>query len=163
MQSKLTPCTLFAEGDGVVFAPNWSPVIDYSRKIVSVNLPGTTMANYTAHVPTYITEVDAGYQGSIYIAADGDGGDAWETTAALAQSTALGFCTEYVGAGFHCVPYATGTRITFGPLDLAGDADLAVHCNAMPRLDCAAHAAMGCAAGSYYTTHTGSVALETCP
>ncbi len=26
MQIKLTPCTLFAEGNNVVFAPNWSPV-----------------------------------------------------------------------------------------------------------------------------------------
>ncbi len=163
MQTKLTPCTLFAEGNSVVFAPNWSPVIDYSRKVVGTNLPGTTMANYNAHIPTYVTEVGAGYQGSIYVAADGDGGDAWETTAALAQTTALGFCNQYVGAGFRCLPYATNTGITFGPADLAGYSDYAVHCKSMPRLDCAEHAAIGCAAGSYYTTHAGSVALETCP
>jgi hypothetical protein len=138
-------------------------VIDYARKLVSVNLPGTTMANYNAHVPGYLVRVEDGYQGSIYIAADGDGGDAWETTAALAQSTALAYCNQHVGAGFHCLPYATGTRITFGPLDLVGDADLAVHCKAMPRASCAAHAAMGCAAGSYYIAQPGSVALATCP
>ncbi|HEX4456124.1 MAG TPA: S1 family peptidase [Kofleriaceae bacterium] len=163
MQTKLAPCTLFAEGNSVVFAPNWSPVIDYAREIVGTNLPGATMASYTAHVPAYLSGVTAGYQGSIYIAADGDGGDAWETTAALAQSTALGFCNQYVGAGFRCLPYATNNRITFGPADLAGYSDYAVHCKSMPRASCAAHASMGCAAGSYYTVQTGGVALETCP
>jgi len=50
------------------------------------------------------------------------------------------------------------------PTNLAAFATSAVHCKAMPRVDCAAHTAMGCAAaGSYYTTHDGGVALETCP
>ena len=65
--------------------------------------------------------------------------------------------------GFHCFQYATNDTIIFGPANLVGYADRPVHCDSMPRVDCAAHASMGCPAGSYYTTHAGGVTLETCP
>ncbi len=166
MTAVMTPCTLFAEGSAIAFAPattNWTPQIDYSRRTVETDLPGTTAANYTAHIPAYLSGLTSGYQGAIYIAADGDGGDAWETTATAAETTALAYCNDYVTAGFHCFEYASDRTIVMGPANLAAYATTAVHCDSMPRIDCAAHSSMGCAAGSYYTTHAGGVTLETCP
>jgi hypothetical protein len=166
MKATMTPCTLFAEGATIVFDPtttNWAPQIDYSRRTVQIDLPGTTAANYTAHIPAYLTGLAQGYQGSIYIAADGDGGDAWQTNAATADATALGFCNQHVTAGFRCFKYASDRTIVMGPTSLAAYATSAVHCNSMPRVDCAAHKSMGCAAGSHYTTHAGGVTLEACP
>jgi Trypsin len=163
MTAQLTPCTLFAEGTAVVFAPSWTPQINYAQRTVATELPGATAANYNAHIPAYLAGVAGGDPGYIYIAADGDGGDAWETTAAAAASTALGYCNEFVGAGFKCFPYATNDTITFGPANLVGYADKAVHCDSMPRASCAAHSSMGCTGGSYYIAQAGSVTLETCP
>ena len=166
MKAKMTPCTLFAEGATIVFDPattNWAPQIDYARRTVQIDLPGTTAANYASHIPAYLSGLNQGYHGSIYLAADGAGGDAWQTNAALADTAALGFCNQYVTAGFRCFKYASDRSIVMGPTSLAAYATKPVHCDAMPRVDCAAHKSMGCSAGSFYTTHAGGVALEACP
>jgi hypothetical protein len=166
LKATMTPCTLFAQGATIVFDPtttNWAPQIDYSRRTVQIDLPGTTAANYASHIPAYLSGLNQGYHGSIYIAADGDGGDAWQTNAATADTAALGFCNQHVTAGFRCFKYASDRAIVMGPTSLAAYATTAVHCNAMPRVDCAAHKSMGCSAGGHYTTHAGGVNLEACP
>ena len=38
MSAAMTPCTLFAEGATVVFAPNWTPQINYAQRSVATEL-----------------------------------------------------------------------------------------------------------------------------
>lgn len=168
MAATNSPCTMFARGNTVVLDPlamNWSPVIDYTRTTVAPNIPGMTVANYNAHMVPYLAGLAQGYQGVTYIAEDGSGGNSWRTTSTQANSEALAFCNQFVVAPAKCFRYATNHNVSFTPstLDAVHNHSLALHCNAMPRLDCATHARMGChTSGTYYTTHAGGVALETC-
>jgi len=168
MQSINAPCTLFAAGNTVVLDPTsmqWTAAIDYTRTTVQTNVPGMTVANYNAHMAPYLTGVTQGSQGVTYIAEDGDGGNAWTTSQAAADTEALGFCNQTVGAGAKCFRYAINKSVVMSPsnLDAIRNHSLALHCSAMPRQDCATHKAMGCTtSGAYYTTHAGGVRLETC-
>jgi len=168
MQSISAPCTLFASGNTVVLDPavmQWTPAIDYTRTAIQTNVPGMTAANYNAHMTPYLTGVTQGSQGVTYIAEDGDGGNAWTTTQAAADSQALAFCNGTVGAGSKCFRYAIDRSVVMSPsnLDAIRNHSLALHCSAMPRQDCATHKLMGCTtSGMYYTTHAGGVTVEAC-
>jgi hypothetical protein len=168
MMSSTAPCTLFARGNTVVLDPahlRWTPAIDYARTTVQPNPPGMTDANYAAHMVPYLAGVAQGFQGVTYIAWDGNGGNAWTTSAATSEQQARTFCEQHVSANGRCVRYALNRSVILTPHDLAAiqRRGLPYHCGAMPRLDCATHKQMGCTtSGSYYTTHAGGVALETC-
>jgi hypothetical protein len=168
MSSINAPCTLFARGNTVVLDPlamQWTPAIDYTRTTVQPNIPGMTVANYNAHMVPYLAGLAQGFQGVTYIAENGQGGNAWRTTQAQANSEALAFCNQYVGTTGKCFRYATNRSVVMTPnnLDAIRNHSLALHCSAMPRLDCATHERMGChTSGTLYTTHAGGVALETC-
>lgn len=168
MTATNAPCTLYAVGNTVVLDPadmRWTAAIDYTRTRVQTNLPGTTDANWTAHMVPYLAAIARGSKGATYIAEDGSGGNSWQATQSLADSQALAYCRQFVTAPASCFRYAIGASVVMTPnnLNAIRKHSVALHCSAMPRLDCATHELMGCSAsGSYYTTHTGTVALETC-
>jgi hypothetical protein len=161
LTAGLAPCTLFAVGANVVFGPtkpNGAPQIDYARTTLQTNLPGVSDAAFTANVVPYMQGIASGSTGAIFLDDFGDFGTGWSMVAGQGATTAQTGCNQAAGAGT-CFAYATNDTITFTPSDLSAIKiySLETHCKAMPRTDCAAHQAI-----SYYTTRTGSVALETC-
>ncbi len=166
MRAALTPCMLFATANTPVLDVNHVtvvPQIDFARTVVQTNLPGTTDRNFSANIPAYMNDLNSGLSGSIYLAADGAGGTGTAANASSARSTALANCNLRATPGYPCFPYATNRTITYPATELAAfKLSRDVHCLAMPRLDCAAHKAIGCQGGMFYTTHGGSVALEAC-
>jgi hypothetical protein len=164
MQAALTPCLLFATGNTPVLDvshPSFMPLIDFARTTVQINLPGTTDGNFNQFIPSYLNDVNSGLAGAIFLGPRGQGG---AFTGSNASGNALASCTSHLASGDPpCFQYATGRTITFKATGLAAyKTSVDVHCSAMPRVDCAAHKAIGCSAGMLYTTHTGSVALEVC-
>ena len=167
LTAGLAPCTLFAVGANVVFSPtksNGAPQIDYARTTLQTNLAGVSDAAFTANITPYQQAIASGSTGAIFLDDDGDFGTGWSTVAGQGATTAQSGCTQAARTGT-CFSYATNDSITFTPSDLSAIKTYSIetHCKAMPRTDCAAHQAIGCTTtGSYYTTRTGSVALETC-
>lgn len=167
LNASITPCTVFAENSGVVFDPsalNRSPVIDYSRTQLMTNVPGMKDAHFNSVVQPYLANVNgATTRGVIYIAGDGAGGMAYNPNAATAEANALNFCNMNVNAGFTCFRYAIDRNIQNIASQLFAVKNfLAPHCKSVPRANCAAHRAMGCAPGMYYTLNGALPALENC-
>jgi hypothetical protein len=165
--SAAAPCTVFAENNNIVFDPtnlNRAAVIDYARTTVNARIPTTRPAFYAnSIVPNYLGNVPP-QNGVIYI--QGNGAIYWryDANAALAESQALSDCNA-TATTLPCFRYAVNrtiqplTKLLRGPVVYGQN----VFCKVIPRATCAVHKALGCPAGSYYTTTSGSVALENCP
>jgi len=166
--SAAAPCTVLAENNTVVLDPakiNRTAAIDYARTTVNARIPTTRPAFYTnSIVPSYLANVPP-QNGVIYIQGNGAAWFRFTSDAATAESQALADCNSTATASFPCFRYAVNrtvqplTKLLRGPA-LYGQN---LFCKAIPRATCAAHTAMGCPAGTYYTTASGSVALESCP
>lgn len=168
LTAAITPCTVFAENSSVVFNPssiNRTPVIDYSRTALMTNVPGMKDAHFSSIVQPYIDAVDGvNVRGSIYIAGDGAGGMAYNTSAATAETNAKNLCEMNVSAGFTCFRYALDENVQNVALNLFALKNFPeLHCQTVPRANCAAHKAMGCNGGNYYVMDGATPKLQTCP
>jgi hypothetical protein len=170
MGAGYVPCFVFAQNNTIVFTPaalNRTPAIDYARTTVATNIPGIRQALYTSLFQnSYIPNVNGTTVfGAIYITADGVGGYDFEGVAATADTKAKANCTGVAVPAYPCFKYAVNKTIQPLAANLSAVKNLGtnLHCKAIPRVNCAAHKAMGCpAGGSYYTQQASGIALETC-
>jgi hypothetical protein len=167
LNAAVTPCTVFAENDTVVFNPaaiNRTPAIDYARTAVMTNVPGMKETHYNSLVQPYLTNVNGTtVHGVIYIAGDGAGGLAYNSSATTAETNAKNFCEANVSSGFTCFRYAVDKTVQSVAANLFALKNFPVpHCKSVPRATCAAHRAMGCGPGMYYTMNGTAPALENC-
>ncbi len=166
MQSRFSPCTVFISGATVSFdpvAPRLEPTIDYGRRTLATNLPGSMAGAWTTIQSDYLSDVPP-QSGSIYLSRKGAGGYFTSASAATADAEALEICNARA-SGEPCFKYATNRNIVFGTGDLLANApgNVALHCKAVPRASCAVHRTMGCAtSGDYYLGDATGVKLAAC-
>ncbi|WP_374076152.1 hypothetical protein [Bdellovibrio bacteriovorus] len=173
--AAMPPCTLYAVNANPVFKGqemNLSPAIDYSRKVIGLNIPAMRELDFSNYINAYLNFLDSSTsaKGAIYVSATGAWGAAYSTSAATNVDTkALSDCNNS-GANtalFPCVKYATNKGVVANPklfLKAWTAYSPEIHCQVVPRRDCAAHKAMGCPVpGDYYTQQSGSsIQLERC-
>ncbi len=167
LSAVVTPCTVFAENSAVPFNPaniNRTPVIDYAKTQIMTSLPGVKDSHFASIVTPYLAAVNGvAARGVIYLAADGAGGFAYNTVAATAETAALNFCSANVSAGYSCFRYAIDKNVQSMAANLRALKSFPLpHCKSVPRATCAAHRAMGCGPGMYYTMNGMTPALENC-
>lgn len=168
MMAAVTPCTLVAEDATMVFNPasiNRTPQIDYYKATLADAIPGMRTAVFNVQMnQDYIPRVDRREQGVVYITADGRGGYAISNSAATAENDARAACLQNQSSQ-PCFRYAINRVIQPLAQNLVAikNYSMDLHCRTVPRLDCAAHLAMGCAGGASYYVMTGNqVTLSVC-
>ncbi|MBX3021172.1 MAG: hypothetical protein KF799_05790 [Bdellovibrionales bacterium] len=173
LTAMIVPCTLVFVNDTVAFKGkelNAIPATDYTRTVIADSIPGLRAAHFATYFTAgYLLGVDAAANvaGAVYIANNGAMGAAYSNNPStdVAQQ-ALSDCQASAGSGVSCVRYGTGknvsaTAATLLPAIFKGSLD--VHC-AVPRVDCSAHAKMGCPGGKLYSVVTsGVIEYKACP
>lgn len=171
LTATASPCTLFAVDGNILFNPsfvNRTPKIDYLRTALGSDIPGMREAAYTTNIKDkYLANVNGtSVFGSIYMAANGALGFAYDPSATLAETTARNICTQNNPTGLPCFKYATNKTINNDVLLTSLESRRVYgpdhHCKVVPRASCTIHRQMGCITGQFYTTANGTVALESC-
>lgn len=166
MMAAVTPCTLVAENNTMVFTPNAinrTPAIDYYKATLADAIPGMRAAVFNVQMnQDYIPKVDRTEKGVVYITADGRGGYAVSASAATSENDANAACQGNAGSQ-PCFRYAINRVIQPLQLNLVAikNYSMDLHCKTVPRVNCAAHIEMGCPANDNYYVINGNQVVRT--
>jgi hypothetical protein len=159
MSSILSPCTLYASNNNVVFQPamiNRAPIINYQQAQVSLGIPGMRTAAFNSLIrDTYIPNITPTNFGAIYITAGGAGGYDYNSTSSQSANTrALSNCNSNAN-GKTCFKFAEKLVVeNFLPNIKGLTYNRLTHCLVVPRTNCAAHNAMGCFEAQAYVINS---------
>ncbi len=168
MLSVLSPCTLYASNNNVVFQPtmiNRAPVINYQQTQVALGIPGMRTTAFNDLIrDTYMRNITATNFGAIYITANGAGGYSYNSNSSQSVNTAaLNNCNTNAD-GRPCFKFAEKLVVQNYLPNIRGlTYNRLTHCQVVPRTSCAAHNAMGCfEAQAYVINSLGIPELASC-